>query len=323
LIVGAPAESASRLQPVDSEKATDAILAAKRDLAAIMAVKDAQRAPALSVPSQRLAVPELRTESAAVPPPALRAVKPEAKSDTWLIDAMAQSERDGRDRQRSTDAYRGSARPGTNRDTGRRETTFGSTPEIGQTGRDSLDPLDSRGPRGSRDAALSDRNDAPSSRADEMQSTASALNPLTHFLGDWMTPQDYALLRPGLETSSRGGVDRPGAARSSVPGMTDFALESALKREIPGGFTTVTPTTSTPSPRTNPFLESLNRIELAPPTRVIAAQAPPSPGLVPRAAAQVGPAPAGAAVAAPASPKVPEFAKPGQDEKYFKQLKRF
>lgn len=327
-VVTARAQSESHSRPqVDPEAEGDAILAAKRELAAIKAVNDARFTPTLNNrPSHRLAVPELRTESAAVPPPALRAVKPEAKSNNWLIDAMAQSERnrrDGREPQRSMDANRGSPRTGTNRDIGSPGTAFGSDPGGGQNAIDSLDPLYSRNPRGSRGATMLERNDASSSSAADEQMTPAALNPLTHFLGDWMTPQDYALLRPGLETALPGGVVRPGDARFSLPGTPDFALESSLKREIPGGFTAATPITSEPSPRANPFLESLNRVEFTPPARVIPPPVQPGPGLLPSAAVPASPPPASAAVVAPLRPNVPDFPKPGQDEKYFKQLKRF
>jgi len=321
----AQAESHSRPQVV-AEAESDSILVVKRDLEAIKAVKDAQLAPVLNGPSQRLAVPELRTEPASAPPSALRAVKPETKTDNWLIDAMAHSERnrrDGRDPQRSMDANRGFPRTGTNRDIGSPGTAFSSNPGGGQTAIDSLDPQYSRNPRGSRGAARAERNDASSSSATDEQTTPAALNPLSRFLGDWMTPQDYALIRHGLETGSPGGVVRPGDARFSLPGTPDFALESSLKREISGGFTAATPITSEPSPRANPFLESLNRVEFTPPARVIPPPVQPGPGLLPSAAVPASPLPASAAVVAPLRPHVPDFPKPGQDEKYFKQLKRF
>ncbi len=322
---GGRAESNPQPQVVPGAEATS-ILAAKRDLEAIKAVKEAQSAPVLNGPSQRLAVPELRTEPAAVPPPALRVVKPEAKSDNWLIDAMAQSERDrreGRVRQRLTEANRGSSRTATDREIGSRGAAFGSNAGVGRNAIDPMAPRDRIDSRGARGEAAAERNGSSALSTSDETKTPVTLNPLTHFLGDWMTPQDYALLRPGLETGSPGGVVRPGEARFSLPGTPDFALESSLKREIPGGFAVTTPIPSELTPRTNPFLESMSRIEFTPPARVNPPPVQPDPGLLPSAAAPASPPPASAAVVAPLRPNVPDFPKPLQDEKYFKQLKRF
>lgn len=323
VISGAPAD-ANAQSPVGREtEATASILGAKRDLEAIKAVKDAQLFPALTGSSARPALPELRTESGAVPPAALRAVKPEATNPNWLIDGMARTERarrDSRDRHQMTGVNRGSSRISADRDLGRSGTAFGSSPGVGQA---AISPLDSHTSRDPREGALAERTDASSlSEADQTKPSGGG-NPLTHFLGDWLTPQDYALLRPSLETTTLGGGVRSGDARFLVPGTTDFALASSLQREIPGGFAAMTPIPSEQPSRENPFLETLNRTEFTPPAQITPTPGLPRVGLLPSSAAPVGPTPGNAAVMAPGRPNVPDFPKPGQDEKYFKQLKRF
>ena len=333
-IAGAQAESQAQVRPgVRPETGTEtgidsaSILAAKRDLEAIKAVQDARLAPALSVPSQRLAVPELRTESAVAPPPALRMVKPETTGNNWLIDGMAQTERarrENRNLPRSTDASRGSVQTSSDRDLdGREPAAVGSDSWGDRNAIDSRDPFDSRTPRDSRGAASAERNDASSLRAGDERSVPGVSNPLTQFLGDWMTPQDFALLRPSLEKASLGGSVRSGDAGFSLPGATDFAVDSSLKREIPGGFTAATSLPSREPARENPFLATLNPTAFSSPARVAPPPAPPSIGPFPGAGTPVGPTPGSTAVTAPARPSVPEFPKPLQDEKYFKQLKRF
>ena len=323
MIAGAHAESKTppEVRPkAGTEPDSASILAARRDLEAIKAVKDARLSPALTGSPPRPALPELRTESGAVPPAALRAVKPEATNPNWLIDGMAQTERARRDRQQATGMNRGSARISADRDLGRSGTAIGSSQSVGQAAMDPLDSHPRRNPRGADPAERID--DSSLSEADEMK-PSGVLNPLTRFLGDWMTPQDYALLRPSLEQAGSGGGVRSGDARFSLSGATDFAFDSSLQREIPGGFAATTPIPSEQPSRENPFLESLNRTEFTPPAQVAPTPGLPRVGLLPGSTAPVGPTPGNAAVMAPTRPNVPDFPKPGQDEKYFKQLKRF
>ena len=322
-ITGAQAESESR-PPVAPKTEAASILGAKRDLEVINAVKDARLSPALTGSSPRLALPELRTEAAAVPPPALRAVKPEATGKNWLLDGMAQTariRRESRDRQPSTGTNRGSSRISPDQDLDGRGSAFGSNSGDGQNATNPLDPLDSQLTR-SRGVASAEQAGSSLVPGDESR-VPGASNPLTPFLGDWMTPRDYALLRPSLEKASPGGGVGSGDARFSLPGAADFAIESSLNRGIPGGLTTATPIRIDPPPGANPFLESLNRIEIAPPAQVAPSPGLPGVALIPRSAAQSGPAPASAGVSAPVRPSVPDFPKPLHDEKYFKQLKRF
>lgn len=141
------------------------------------------------------------------------------------------------------------------------------------------------------------------------------LNPLTRFLSGWMTPGDYLLLQPALggipEATAAGYGDLKtlplsGLPHPAGPAESDFRLRG---REIPA--------TGPAPPAVNPYLSP-------PPPSGARPTASPAPVSLPTfggsATAISSPRPAPAPV--PAS-KIPEFARPAPDEKYFKQLKRF
>lgn len=275
------------------------IVGARKDFESVKAARD----PALqSKPdAPRISTPEWHgLPSPSVSGPASTKKKPaaETKSKNWLVDAMqkpattsSRDDRPGSDRER--DASRERAREGPWR---LRE------PDVA-------------------DANASSRPDAASTAApqrDERNRKAVGIdaNPLTRFLGDWMTPQDYALLKPGLEATGmipstlNGGVGwgsgAVGAATGGIaPNDTLFGLgETAAPRS----------TVAAPA-RENPFLQSLTPPApppVAAPSRPLSA--PPVPAI------QSAPPP----LSPPAGPaQIPEFAKPSDDAKYFKQLKRF
>jgi hypothetical protein len=143
-------------------------------------------------------------------------------------------------------------------------------------------------------------------------------NPLNAFLDDWMTPQDFALLKPGLSGRSTGVQPLPdfGLATGGLPSGPPLAAGAfrgadPVPLAAPG---------DRPGPmRENPFLAALN----APVANVAAAVQTPrlahpaqGPATVATPAVQSPPSP-------PPASRTPDFARPAAEEKYFKPLKRF
>jgi hypothetical protein len=141
-------------------------------------------------------------------------------------------------------------------------------------------------------------------------------NPLNQFLGDWMTPGDYAMLKPAGREGEIGGIASPGNL-SSAPVQTGPAAGPVESLPGWGG---IDKAIAVPSPaKGNPYLQIL---ELpAPPPAVFApANSAPSPLPAQPAASAIFSAP----TPMPQTPgKVPDFVRPLPDEKHFKQLKRF
>jgi hypothetical protein len=173
----------------------------------------------------------------------------------------------------------------------------------------------------SRDGLSPSAADAASDAAQEGERkvpTTAVANPLESYLGGWMTPQDYALLKPSL---AQGAL--PGGGRDP---MSPNALQSA-NGALPGiGGTGAAlgisaPAAGLPAPKAkeNPFLQALVTPAPAVPVPAFGAAMPPAtPAVKPLATAAPPPPPI-----EPAKSKIPDFAKPAEDEKYFKQLKRF
>jgi hypothetical protein len=264
------------------------IAAAKREFQGVKSARDAAMQPDGRVP--RIAVPELSTGAPpAAPTLQQRTAAPEQKSANWLVDAMEK-------------------RPDGRRDAGLEQTRGGRVTPPRERDVNAATGGDEPGAAVARDQALER----------ERKENAAALNPLTRYLGDWMTPQDYALLKPGLQPSMAGGEPRTSGA--TLP----FGVSSPVS-PLPGAetaFGLVPPTlpASTPAaPRVNPYLQSLT------PAAAPAVFTPTASTVSPPSA----PAPAPVTVTSPptvpaqSGSKVPEFAKPGSDARYFKQLKRF
>ena len=263
-----------------------AISAAKREFEAVKAARD----PALQ---QKGALPKMTMPDLHSAPSGVGNIAPkqqqigEKKSANWLVEAM-EKQKPRKDGERDNGRGKGERYDA-------RESTALLTGGARDKDRTSVEP-----------------ETDPRRRARETEPK----NPLASFLGEWMTPQDYALLKPGLEESlagtknSPGAMPTPGAGLSSILG-SDAALNPA---------TAFNQAAIGTAPRENPYLAALNpppppmTLPVPPPTAV-------SPSVAPAAVnplAVSGPAPI-----APPKPKIPEFAKPAQDEKYFKQLKRF
>lgn len=280
--IGRSEDKAQAAAPVPAP-AENSIATAKRDFEAIKAARD----PVLQQKSDlpRLGIPEMRG-GAQEPSPwsAARAPLEGTKSSNWLVDAMEKSSENKKDRDRER----------TERD---------GTPRSRET------RLDER--FGQRSGADNNENDT------ERKLAGPTPNPFARYLDTWMTPQDYALLKPGLEKPIGTQIDsRSSAPTSSAPTAAGLLAGGNLS---PNGARTVgsTPSRISSPPLENPYLPMLNA---------------PSPvaAVVPWPAAAVGLPPVGtiqiqSGPVQPAEPKsiVPDFAKPTTNEKHFKQLKRF
>ena len=144
--------------------------------------------------------------------------------------------------------------------------------------------------------------------------TPAVVNPLTRYLDDWMTPQDYALLKPGLTSQfdPRAGANNAVVPNPDVPvlpgGLSEFAFGGAGVPPHPRDM-----------PKENPYLQSLKTESLVSSTTVDSKPVSSAP-VLPPTLQRVPPRPP---LASPAPGRIPDFAKPATDEKYFKQLKRF
>jgi hypothetical protein len=148
---------------------------------------------------------------------------------------------------------------------------------------------------------------------------AEIVNPLARHLGDWMTPTDFALLKPGL-TESLGSVTTPKPTQTfGAVGSAINTLPAPGSEAMVGLLAPVQGSVTSRVPRENPYLASLTPLAPSiPPLVSIAKPGPPLPAPAPA----IPSFPPPATSPSPQS-KVPEFAKPLTDEKYFKQLKRF
>ena len=283
---------AAEANPEPTAKASpgpDALTRAQRDFDTIKATRNGTLLPARpDVP--RVAVPEWQGVPAPTPSIPLKSPAPEAKSPTWLIDAMKKETASGESRSAGNDERKRDQRLSTN--------ALSSEHEVSASAR--ATETDSR--------EMRERSDR--------ETTARVINPLERYLGDWMTPQDYSLLKPGIAESlgQRTDVKRETTAfdaTSIAGGLASLAggASPAATQSVPG-------VNSAPLVRENPYLQSLSTpptITIAPPPRA------PSPASVFTPPATLGTPP----VNAPAPARIPDFARPVNDEKYFKQLKRF
>jgi hypothetical protein len=272
----------------------DPIAEARKDFESLKSAREAALLPGSRMP--QVGVPELSLPSAGPNPgggPTTKPLRQETKSANWLVDAMeketnskANRKKDLRSRDRkSRSGSRETDNLGLDRKSG-----------AGEEGRELLTPSE----RAQRDER--DEDSAP-----------TVVNPLNSFLGEWMTPQDYALLKPGLTPSAEFGT----LPITSSVGAFGGSVVAGQARDSTFLNSARPPTTLPPTPRENPYLQSL-RPEIpvsSSPPRIRATETPP---IASRPAPTMAPEP----VDVPA-PRIPEFAKPATDDRYFKQLKRF
>jgi hypothetical protein len=287
----APAAHAQGASGPNTQAAPGGIDEAKRDFERSKSAPDAGGLPA-GLP--RLQLPELPSPAPPATSPRPAAPARDGKSATWLLDAMAKPE-GARDQRGVGPRIRDSRAPS--------RTSAHSSPP----GRDE-----------------SPRSAPNGDSASERPADATfATNPLTRYLADWMTPQDYALLKPGLTETFDSRATRNDATGLGLPEVT---FGRGLGDLAPGGRSS--PLSLNPvSPGGNPYLEPVE--SLAPVQQSLPgsrAQSPPTLAPV----APLSKPPASPTITAPppvpASPSptgIPEFATPPIDDRYFKQLKRF
>lgn len=270
----------------------DAIAVAKKEFEALNAVRNEQLLPQSALP--RASAFELPALPASPPPVVVpNAITPprETRVDNWLVEAM---EKETASRESRGESFRMRGRRGSRstEDENSRDAARGQR-NIGETRQDGSE-------------AERERNDDADSN--------NVVNPLTRYLGEWMTPQDYALLKPSLAGFFNAPYARPntaglGEGREAVKpgGAPDFGLGGALAPFVNG---------TTPQ-RANPYLEPLKR-DL--PVGAISGTAKPSaPGPV----TSISPTLTSPPARTLPPTKIPEFAKTPADDKYFKPLKRF
>jgi hypothetical protein len=145
---------------------------------------------------------------------------------------------------------------------------------------------------------------------------AAAPDPFARFLGGWMTPQDYALLRPSISTSENTpqGPNREIGTSAPTSNVQTSDLSAVLRANTTGE--AAKPRALIPTARVNPYLPALEPAEISAAGATVKARTESPPPVTP---ANALPSPA----TVPAPPKVPTFHSTTDDEKYFKQLKRF
>lgn len=251
----------------------DSVAAAKRDLEAIKAGRATPEAPRVALPA--LATPEFSAGAPALP--RVPATKPadsaaaRKKSENWLVEAMQ--------------------------------------PRNGPVVADSEDPAVSAEGK-SAEAAPGAARDKFEQRPAPRARSEPIVNPLTHYMAGWMTPQDFKLLQPTLNAER----DTPRGGRDEFAAILPLAGAGSTADRLPLGKTT--PDASARPPRENPFLAALV------PGDPVVATGIASPPAAPRPSVIVAP-PAPTPPPVPASQKVPAFVKPLDDAKYFKPLKKF
>ncbi|MBL9213643.1 MAG: hypothetical protein JNL92_24480 [Opitutaceae bacterium] len=284
-----PAETARTAKP-------DTIETARQELQQLKVGRDALNSNPSGLP--RLTAPEWHGGTAPAVAPAVAprpSLAPDARNPNWLVEAMRKpgdSSVDGRRR----DGRRDDHEP---RATGRPVTARERTDEPGDSSAESRDTSTQDSNRGRPAPAL------------------AVVNPLAAFLDDWMSPQDYALLQPGISASRNSPLGLPSPAlnagsplaeRTGLPGLPGAQAQGP-------GF----PAAGGPGTlRENPFLQALEPS--------LGKVSPPMP--MPRAAlTSTSPTPAPASAVVPVSPapppRIPDFVRPPSDEKHFKPLKRF
>lgn len=283
----AVAEEGGSADPKAAAATDDPLTAAKREFQSIKSARDGLARPSgLDLP--RISAPELQLNPG--PAPVAKSLSTtgkdkKKKSANWLVDGALKKSVSG------------------SRETGARgELPAASEPEKPDIAGDQ----DGEGREEPQSSESNFRND---------KSPDTLSNPLTPFMASWMTSKDYALLRPdlaGAMGSDLTGRDDP-SLRLSIPGS---AMSNRLENDVVTGQARTDALSGSSSiPRENPFLQSVAvpappKTSFVPPVSPGTAAASPSPFITP-----VEPPPARA--------KPPEIARPSDDAKYFKQLKRF
>ena len=147
------------------------------------------------------------------------------------------------------------------------------------------------------------------------KSIEHAGNPLDRYMASWMSPHDFSLLRPVLAGDTTNFLS--GRNETTLAGL-DAGLGDTTHADslglLPGGG----PTTGIPAPpRENPFLQNLA------PSPQTSLRLLPSAMDPTNATNSTSSLLAPAVQPPPSRPLTPDFVKPRNDEKYYKQMKRF
>jgi hypothetical protein len=278
----------------DDAPAPDSIAAAKKDFAQI---KGTAVAPDASVPMPTLDMRELGPAPgapAAPTPlptekdPSLDPTKRASGTGNWLVDAMDKG--NGRSQ---------ASKPGDERAKGDLDPT--------------LDPekADLAGAKDQASGAEGRDASVPKEPAEH------AYNPLDSFMGSWVSARDHDLLVP----ASKGDGAEP-APHSDVPGGPDLVPSGSLVDMLLPAPDAASWADS--KPEANPFTAPADS-ETAPAVRFFtgADAAGFSPFGVSGAASGAGPSGPAFQPADNSKSFLPDFAQPSDDDKYFKQMKRF
>lgn len=242
----------------------------------------------------KLAAPELNLAG----PPDARAPKaksPAKSSKGWLVDGVMGPVADP-------------LKPGLSADPSRPE--IEATAELGQA------RFFERG-EGSSDLRSLQKDPLKTPRALGPEvAPVAAPNPLANFMSSWISSQDRSLLLPATPILP-GSADRTGGIADDLP-----ARSLALGVTAPPGGSTVSAATFLPA--TNPYLsisgvgEAVAGLGTVARARVESFDSPPR---TMEPTGRIGPERRPAETAE--TPKIRNLVKPSDDEKYFKQLKRF
>jgi hypothetical protein len=277
----------------------DSISATKKDLAAVKALGSPAEASGSSLPTVDLKAVSPGPGGERIEAPALTPAADEASLDpsrkrdkgatgNWLVDAMERKPE--------------KARAG--------------------TGRDGLSRADGDLLREGDRAALREDQDArgsqePGERAGPKDRSAGAYNPLDAFMAGWISARDRDLLLPAKGYAAGGGEParpRQGGFQDVGAASAEFTIEGLLSPADfgePGG----------QAAQPNPYLASPD-LSPAPGPRAFSSPQPPATTAPGDRAAPFFFGAQPDAIDAPRS-FIPDFARPSEDDKYFKQMKRF
>jgi hypothetical protein len=177
-----------------------------------------------------------------------------------------------------------------------------------------LELLRGEGGIGSHDAKDGLNALEPREKLDSSDVASHPYNPLDSFMGGWISAKDHDLLLPGAHADSAD----PSKTRSDALQSLELGpSESTLPAPDPSAFADSKQTV-------NPYLAELDALPLA---QVKAFTAPEIPAFAPLEPSDTQRGSQGAGVDSrpgdSTHPFVPDFAQPSDDDKYFKQLKRF
>jgi hypothetical protein len=278
--------------------AGDSIAAAKKDFAAIrgsaMAPDPASALPTLDIKDMGPSpgAPAAPTPLPVDRDPSLDPAKRASGTGNWLVDAM--------DKDRNSDRTHPS-RPGDER----------LKPDLDlETDPEKTDAA------GAKDSAS--RDDAREG-ASQKEPAEHAYNPLDSFMASWVSARDHDLLVPASKGDAPGATEP--APHSDVPGGPDLVPSGSLVDMLLPAPDAASWTDSKPD--ANPFVAPSDS-EPAPAVRFFsgADSGGPAPfGLSEPVPGAGSPGPA--TQAGDSRTFLPDFAQPSDDDKYFKQMKRF